>query len=345
MKHKSIYQLVTIFSVFLFSCNAQEKIDLSKLALNEPIEKLIDFKDKNLIGVETIEYPFCLIIEIENEGKYNFDGIDLKGQKVFLQINAEVLKTDSIVKTGGGHIDVQTLKDKATLANALKRYKADDEIYGIKIEMKTKAQQEKLLKSIEARYGKGIKNPNTDHGLYWNVKKEHKYIFFAPDYNRLTILNSTHLSKTCYWDIMNGVIDFGGCDIEAYNKDLIKNTSKPKEIKDADKAVIKIGKDWSLNELKLGMANESDFVSSGLNKNFERNVLMESTGSKVFYAQNESFYVYFTLNKGGEENDKVNTFEGYYVNDLKNVNVAFEAGWKSFAKKEGMIKAIGKDQI
>jgi len=126
---------------------------------------------------------------------------------------------------------------------------------------------------------------------------------------------------------------------------LIKNTSKPKEIKNIDKAVIKIGKDWSLNELKLGMANEIDFVSSGLNKNFERNVLMESTGSKVFYAQNESFYVYFTLNKGGEENDKVNTFEGYYVNDLKNVNVAFEAGWKPFAKKEDMIKAIGKDQI
>ncbi|WDF56171.1 hypothetical protein [Mucilaginibacter sp. KACC 22063] len=50
----------------------------------------------------------------------------------------------------------------------------------------------------------------------------HRYIFFAPDYDMLIVMDNAHLSKTCYWDSMNGIIDFGGCNIEEYKKDLFK---------------------------------------------------------------------------------------------------------------------------
>lgn len=220
-------KLILLFALLpvLVSCKDRDKIDLSQLHLNESIESLIDFGEPKTIGVETVEYPFCLMIEINDGANYTFDGLDLTGQKVFFQIDSELLKTDSLTKQGGGHIDVRSFKDKNELAEILKNYQAANTIYGMRIEMKTEDFKKQILAKLESRYGKATKNPNTDNGLYWNVAKEQKYIFFAPDYDRLIVLNSTDLSKTCYWDIMNGTIDFGGCDQEAYTKELLKNTS------------------------------------------------------------------------------------------------------------------------
>jgi len=76
------------FSVFIISCEGQNKKDLSQLHLNETIESFIDFNDAKTIGVETVEYPYCLLIEIRDGKKYTFDGIDLTGQKVFFQIDS-----------------------------------------------------------------------------------------------------------------------------------------------------------------------------------------------------------------------------------------------------------------
>lgn len=222
--------LCYIFLSFLITaCSKPKKIDLSKLSLKEPIESVIDFKDKNALEVNTVEYPFCFLIEGKASGQFIFDGIDLKGQKVFFQVNAERLKTDSITKFGGGHFAMQGFKDKAELTKILKEYQANNNIYGFRVEMKSPDLKKEILKKLETRYGKGTKNPNTDHGLYWNVKKENKYVFYAPDYDRLIVLNSTDLSKTCYWDTMNGLIDFGGCNNEAYTKDLTKNRTDPKD--------------------------------------------------------------------------------------------------------------------
>ena len=166
--------LLTILP-FMISCNGQEKIDLSKSTLNEPIEKIISYDDKLLIGIETVEYPFSLLVENNESKNYTFDGIDLKGQKVIFQINSEKLKTDSITRFGGGHIDLVPLKSAEDLNENLKKYVADDKIYGIRIGIESQNLKTEILKKLQSKYGKGTKNPNTDHGLYWNIKN--KFIF------------------------------------------------------------------------------------------------------------------------------------------------------------------------
>lgn len=76
----------------IFSCKSQDKIDLATLNLNEPIEKISSFDDVLLIGVETVEYPFSLLLEVEKSKEYSFDGIDLEGQRIIFQIESEKLK-------------------------------------------------------------------------------------------------------------------------------------------------------------------------------------------------------------------------------------------------------------
>ncbi|MBK1896420.1 hypothetical protein [Chryseobacterium paridis] len=334
------------FSFLMIACNGQEKIDLSKLNLNEPIEKVIDFKDKNALEVNTVEYPFCFFIEREDSEKFTFDGIDLKGQKVFFQINSERLKTDSITKFGGGHFNMQGFKDKTELSKILKDYKADPVIYGFRIEMKTPNLKKEILKKLESKYGKGVKNPNTDHGLYWNVKKENKYIFYAPDYDRLIVLNSSNLSKKCYWDSMNGLIDFGGCNNEEYTKDLTKNRTDPKDIK--NKPVLKIDKNWNINDLTLGSATEADFVTSSINKKFERLITNGPKGELQEVMQQNTynnFYFYFIPGKNGENDPKNNILKGYSINDFEAVDVAFANGLKKGMKGEDVLKIIDKNDI
>lgn len=134
--------------------------------------------------------------------------------------------------------------------------------------MKTENLKKQLLAKLESKYGKGSKNTNTDNGLYWNVKKDHRFIFFAPDYDRLIIVNNTNLSKTCYWDMMNGAIDFGGCNMNAYTKELLKNTHQKKEAN--DRPSVKVDKDWNFNHFVLGKTTEKEFMSSSTIQNFER---------------------------------------------------------------------------
>lgn len=331
----------------MISCNGQKKMDLLKLNLNEPTEKVINYNDDLLIGVETIEYPFCLLLEVENSGKYSFEGIDLKGQKIIFQINAEKLKTDSISRFGGAHIDLKPIKNENELKSILRKFNAENKIYGVRIEMKTPSLKSEILKKIELKYGKGIKNPNTDKGLYWNMKKENKYIFFAPDYDRLIILNNVNLSKTCYWDIFNGLIDFGGCDNEKYTQELMKKATKPGDVK--DKPILKIDKNWNVNNFIVGKSTEEDFVKSETNKNFERmEEINGSTGdiNQIMY-QNEyhDFYLYLSANKISPENRKSNLIIGYAINDFRKVEISFENGLKGGMKFEDVVKLFDKKSI
>jgi hypothetical protein len=340
------YLCFIFFSFLTIACNRQEKIDLSRLNLDEPIENVIDFKDRNALEVNTVEYPFCFLIEGKNLGKFIFDGIDLKGHKVFFQVNAERLKTDSITKFGGGHFAMQGFKDKTELSKILTEYKADDVIYGFRLEMKTPDLKKEILKKLEIRYGKGTKNPNTDHGLYWNVKKENKYVFYAPDYDRLIVLNSSDLSKKCYWDSMNGLIDFGGCDNEAYTKDLTKNRTDPKDIK--NKPVLKIDKNWNINDLNLGTSTEADFLKSATSKNFERVITSDPNGvlQEVMHENKyNNFYFYFIAGKNGENDLKSNLLKGYSINHFDGVEVSFENQLKKGMKGEDVLKVIDKKDL
>lgn len=332
---------------FSVSCKKEVKVDLSKLQLNEKIEKVISYNDSLSIGVETVEYPFCLLIEVNNSVKYNFDGIELKNQNIVFQINSELLKTDSITRSGGGHIDLKPLRNGTDLKKTLKKFKAENFIYGIRIEMDTTDRKKEILKKIELKYGKGTKNLNTDNGLYWNLKKQNKYIFYAPDYNRLIILNCTNLSKTCYWDVVNGLIDFGGCDKENYFKDLLVNTTKPEDIKNKPK--IKIGKNWNINGLTIGQSNENDFKKSTINKNFERATVIEGSSGdiKELSYNNEYNYCYFFFNSTQKNNDNpnFNILKAYSISDFERVEISFENGLLPLCSRAQLLKKFNKDEI
>ncbi|HWW40799.1 hypothetical protein [Pedobacter sp.] len=220
MKHFLFTAL--IFAGLLSSCKNEKKIDLSKLSLNEPIESLINYNDKKNIGTDNIEYPFALLLETKDSTKYTFDGMELK-EGVMFQIHAKI-KIDS--NSTGGQFSIQDFKDKPQLEKILKAYSAEPNIYGYRIKLKTDQSKKEIKDRLVKLYGEGTKNPNSKDndyvgGLYWNLKKENKYIFFAPAYDRLIVLNSTKLSKTCYWDLANGTIDLGGCDPQKYQKELL----------------------------------------------------------------------------------------------------------------------------
>ncbi|SOD18340.1 hypothetical protein [Pedobacter xixiisoli] len=339
--------LLTAILPLMISCTKKEQIDLAKSSLNEPVKNVISYDNDLFIGVQTVEYPFSLLLEVENSANYTFDGIDLKGQRVIFQIGSEKLKTDSITRFGGGHVDLKPIKNENDLNAALKSYGAESKIYGVRIEMTTPELKAEILKKIEAKYGKGTKNPNTDNGLYWNIKKENKYIFFAPDYKRLIIVNNSNLSKTCYWDIMNGMIDFGGCDNEKYMAELVKNSTKPEDVK--GKPVIKIDKNWNINGLVLGKTNEEELVKSATNKSFERMSEFDgSTGnvSQIIYQDNyHDFYFYLSANKANPENQKGNLINGYAINDFRKVAITFENGLKVGQKFADIVKSLDKTSI
>jgi len=332
---------------FIFSCKGRGEIDLATLNLNEPIEKISSFDDALLIGVETVEYPFSLLLEVEKSKKYSFDGIDLKGQRIIFQIESEKLKTDSITRFGGGHIDLKSAKNINELNEVLKSYDAKSKIYGVRIELKTPELQANILKKLEAKYGKGTKNPNTDNGLYWNIKTQNKFVFYAPDYRRLIILNNTDLSKSCYWDIMNGLIDFGGCDNEKYMADLMKNATKPEDVK--EKPTIKIDKNWNINALIVGKTTEEDFVKSATNKRFERITEIDGTTAKtneIYYQNNyHDFYFYFAVSENDPDNQRENFINGYAINDFRKVDISFENGLKPGLKFDEVLKLLEKLKI
>ncbi|WP_343557416.1 hypothetical protein [Sphingobacterium sp.] len=333
---------------FFISCRSQEKIDLAGLKLNEPIEEISNFDDRLLIGVETVEYPFSLLLEVEKSQRYSFDGIDLAGQRIIFQINSEILKTDSITRLGGGHIDLKQTETASDLEESLKRYDADGKIYGVRVELKTQELKASVLKKLVEKYGKGTKNPNTDNGLYWNIKSQNKFILYAPDYNRLIILNNTNLSKTCYWDIMNGLIDFGGCNNEKYMAELLKNATKPEDVK--DKPTLNIDKNWNINNLIVGRTTEEEFTKSPTNSRFfERMTEIDGTTGTIneIYYQNtyHDVNLYFAVSKSYPDNQKENIINGYAINDLRKVNISFENNLKPGLQFEEVLKLLDKLKI
>lgn len=132
--------LLLLLVLSIFGCKSQVKIDLANLKLNEPIERVIDFKDTIATEVNTVEYPFALLLDVSHDETYTFDGIDLKGQEIMFLINSEKLKTDSLTKMGGGHSDYRGVKTIDSLKKNLKEFDAASEIYGVRIELNTRLQ-------------------------------------------------------------------------------------------------------------------------------------------------------------------------------------------------------------
>jgi hypothetical protein len=207
--------------MLLASCQ-NPKTDLSKLPLTQKAEHVIHFSGNNKLGVERVCIPLDVVIETRKSDCYIFGNVELKEATINFQIRSNKFRTDTSLRNQYAQYDVTPFSNTEELNAMLLPFQSDGIIYGYQIEINTPALKVNLLNELIKLYGKGIKNPNTDNGLYWVIPKENKYIFFAADYDRLIVLNNTHLSKTCYWDNMNGTIDFGGCDKDAYLQGLMK---------------------------------------------------------------------------------------------------------------------------
>ncbi|ANF52223.1 hypothetical protein A0O34_17615 [Chryseobacterium glaciei] len=214
--------LLILVLPFITYCSKAEQTDLATLKLNEPVENLLSETSLKSIGTNSVEYPFAILAEDTDSTKFVFSNIPV--DKVYFLLPAKV-NNDSVMKNGGGRFDGTFFKTKKQLENNLKileKQNISSEIFGFRAEIKGKKNQNGVKQLLIKKYGNGKKNPNTDNGLYWNVKNENKYIFFAPDYDRLIVVNSKNLSKTCYWDLQNGIINIGAekCDSDKYFKEM-----------------------------------------------------------------------------------------------------------------------------
>ena len=203
---------------FINSCNGQEKMDLLELNLNEPVETLISENENTnkFIGTESVEYPFAILVEDADANKFSISKIPVK--KVYFLLHSKINYHN--INSEGQFFKTQ--KQLINSLNELKKKDIDNKIFGFRAVISDEKNKIEIKKILIAKYGKGTKNPNIENGLYWNIKSENKYIFFAPDYDRLIILNNTNMSKTCYWDNMNGMIKLGNtdCETETYFKEM-----------------------------------------------------------------------------------------------------------------------------
>ena len=203
---------------FFMACNGQEKMDLLKLNLDEPVETLISENESTnkFIGTESVEYPFAILVGDADANKFSVSDIPVK--KVYFLLSSKI-NNHNINSEG------QIFKTKKQLINnlnELKKKNIDNRIFGFRAVITDEKSKSEIKKLLIVKYGKGTENPNNENGLFWNIKPENKYIFFAPDYDRLIILNNTNMSKTCYWDNMNGMIKLGNadCETETYFKEM-----------------------------------------------------------------------------------------------------------------------------
>jgi hypothetical protein len=212
---------LVMIGIVLASCNDQPKrIDLARLNLNEKVATLINYKDDIVGGVNTVEVPTAAVIEISNTSLYSFNGIPLDTTEVIFQLSSVQVRRDKDLHNGGGHFNIIKVKSDKALKKVIDHFKADSVIYGYRVELKSKAEKARIFKELVKLYGTGTKNPKVENGVYWNIKDKNRLVLFTPEYDRLIVLNTTNLSKTCYWDNMNGGLDFGGCDMEKYVDDL-----------------------------------------------------------------------------------------------------------------------------
>ncbi|WP_131450843.1 hypothetical protein [Chryseobacterium sp. FH1] len=220
MKIKQFFLILVL--PLLTYCSKVKQTDLAKLKLNEPVENLLSETSLKSIGTNSVEYPFAILAEDTDSTKFVFSTVP--ADRVYFLLSAKV-NNDSVIKNGGGRFDGIYFKTKKQLENnlqILKKQNFSNEIFGFRAEIKGKKNQNAVKQLLTKMYGKSTKNPNTDNGEYWNVKNENKYVFFAPDYNRLIILNSKNLSKTCYWDSQNGIINIGkeNCNYDKYLREM-----------------------------------------------------------------------------------------------------------------------------
>ncbi len=87
-------------------------------------------------------------------------------------------------------------------------------------------------------------------------------------------------------------------------------TGNTVNLQDTSKLIIRIDKDWSINDLVLGKSSEADFLNSGDTLNFEKMINMEFSDDnpmELAYANEyNNVYLHFSFSEEGLEDSKIN---------------------------------------
>lgn len=85
-------KILLLFAIlpFMSSCNGQEKMDLLKLNLNEPVEALVSENENTnkFIGTESVEYPFAILVGDADANKFSVSEIPVK--KVYFLLHSKI---------------------------------------------------------------------------------------------------------------------------------------------------------------------------------------------------------------------------------------------------------------
>ncbi len=219
---KSTMSAVLALIFLLCSCKEKPRTDLAKITFKEQAADLINYDNAYVGGVDNFNAPMSFALQATASNSFAFNGVKLDSVDITFQLRSDKIRKDTLLYQGGATIDQERITHPSDLKKLLNKYQADSVIYAYRVGLKTPELRSAILKQLVNLYGPGTKNPNTDNGLYWNLKDQHRFIFFDPDHRTLIVVDNTHLSKTCYWDPATGTLDMGGCDIEQYKANILK---------------------------------------------------------------------------------------------------------------------------
>jgi hypothetical protein len=211
-----------LLCLLLFSCKEKPRVDLGKLTFTEKAENVISYDDQYFGGVNTIDAPLAFGLQASKSSSFAFNGLNIDSAYITFLLRSDKIRKDTSLYQGGATADQGAVTNRADLRKLLKKFQADSVIYGYRLGIKTEALQSAILKGLSKLYGPGTKTPDTDHGLYWYLKAQHRLVFYAPDYRDLLVVDNTHLSKNCFWDRSTGNVDLGGCNMVQYKSNLLK---------------------------------------------------------------------------------------------------------------------------
>ncbi|UOE50833.1 hypothetical protein MTO98_07055 [Mucilaginibacter sp. SMC90] len=214
IKNLSLLLICTL----LLACNEKQRVDLAQLTFTEKASDVINYDDRYAGGVNNVDAPYSFALQASHSSSFSFNGLKIDSAEIIFQLRSDKIRTDTSLYQGTATVNQEHVANAPELRKLYVKFQSDSVIYAYRLGLKTKTLQSAVLKELIKLYGPGTKNPNTDNGLYWNVKARHLFVFYAPDYHWLIVANNTHLYKNCFWDSSTGNIDFGGCDIKAYQK-------------------------------------------------------------------------------------------------------------------------------
>ena len=221
-KQKNISISLAMVCMLMLSCKEKARIDLAKLTFTEKAESIINYQDKYAGGINSLQSPLSFALQAVESSSFVFNGLQIDSADIIFQLRSDKIRKDLTLYQGGATLNQERVGNPSELRKVLNKYQADSVIYAYRVGIKSKVLLSSLLKELIKLYGPGTKNPNTDHGIYWNLKSLHRFVFFGPEYNWLIVVDNTNLSKTCYWDPITGDMDLGGCDMEQYKATLLK---------------------------------------------------------------------------------------------------------------------------